>query len=207
MNGRNTGQGSYGRGIGRTHTQIAGCPNGALFIWPHQGSITYPKEIAARLGLKLDIQPLDFLAQSRWWAGRRWCMIVMDHECFRHMKDAHWEGYRYISSRIHLEGQVSGTAGWTINEKEDRMVILHTELAKMFYQLRMETPIGEGQKVLAVTIRRVAECLLQNTASFNQNDLEVWMALTVSAPPLASESGAHANGIGVGGNTPGANSV
>lgn len=105
MNGKSIGQDKpwvdpdlpY-RGTGRTTRAMQAAPRGALYIWPVMGSISYAKDLARKLGLDLDIQPVNFLLGGR-WHGREWPAVVVDHAAYRFFSEGHWEAFQHVCAR------------------------------------------------------------------------------------------------------------
>lgn len=71
------------RGNGFTTAQMKRAPQGALYIWPVHGSISYAKDLARRLGREdLEIVSPSVLDQrGERLRGRRLSGIVLDHAC------------------------------------------------------------------------------------------------------------------------------
>lgn len=67
------------RGTGRTTQQMREAPQGALFIWPFEGSLYYPKHLARSIGRDdLKIVGVDSLDNYS-LVGRTYTGIILDH--------------------------------------------------------------------------------------------------------------------------------
>jgi hypothetical protein len=88
------------RGIGTTTQQMRDAPHGALFIWPVDFSLDYPKRLARELG-RIDIVVVSLGDLERPYAklqGRVWPAVVLDHAC--RLTEDQQEGYEFALTRV-----------------------------------------------------------------------------------------------------------
>ena len=71
------------RGHGFTTLQIQHAPQGALYLWPVFGSLSYARDLAKRLGRDdLRIESGDILQyRAERIRGLRFSAIILDHAC------------------------------------------------------------------------------------------------------------------------------
>lgn len=87
-----------GRGEGTTTSQIISAPPRSVFVWVN-GSLTYPKQLARKLG-RLDLQ----IVGPRWleygWVGVRIPGLVIDHAACEHMTKLQFENIPLAYTRV-----------------------------------------------------------------------------------------------------------